>query len=354
MNVNNLFVKSGISLFSKLMPYSVVKKINKRDLIIPLYHAVSDSRVAHIENIYPVKDIKNFEKDLDFFMKFYHPISFPEFYNRVVNQKKVDKPSFLLTFDDGLAEFKEVITPILLKKGIPALCFINTSFLDNKFLFYRHKASLLIDRVNKLDENIPEIRRWKTENFDSNCSLKEMILSINYNRKHILDELALIIKYDWDSYLVNQKPYLFSEDVISLQNKGFHFGAHSIDHPRYNLIDSQEQIKQTKDSINFMSERFKIKEKLFAFPFSDRGVDKTFFEEIYKQGITDITFGTSGFDTSRLYFRHQQRISFDENLNAKGILCMHSLYQAIRPINDFKNKIINKYKYTFCFNVKRD
>lgn len=336
MDINNLFIKSGISLFSKLIPYSLVKKINRRDLIIPLYHVVSDSRVEHIENIYSIKSIKNFEKDLDFFLKFYHPISFSEFYNTVINQKKVGKPSFLLTFDDGLVEFKEVIAPILIRKGIPGLCFINSGFLDNKDLFYRHKASLLINRINGLDENIIEIQRWKTENFNSKSALKQIILSIDYNQKHLLDELAFIMKYDWNSYLLEHKPYLSSDDIVSLQRKGFHFGAHSVDHPRYSLIGFREQLKQTKSSIEIIDEKFNIKEKLFAFPFSDRGINEFFFEKIYQEGIVDITFGTSGFDKSRLYFNHQQRISFDEDFSAKEVLCAHSFYQAFRSLYNSK------------------
>jgi peptidoglycan/xylan/chitin deacetylase (PgdA/CDA1 family) len=325
-------LKTSINYFSTLMPNFLFKKIISRDLIIPLYHVISDLRVKHVENIYHVKSTKTFEKDLDFFLKFYNPISVDDFYNSILNKSKVDKPSFLLTFDDGLKEFKEVISPILIRKGIPAICFLNSGFLDNKNLFYRHKASLLINEIDKIDEHSIFIRKWKSQNFISNLSLKKMILSIDYNKKHLLDELAIFINYDWNDYLSSQKPYLSTEDICFLQKKGFWFGAHSIDHPRYNKISFEEQIRQTESSLKFINERFNIKEKLFALPFSDKEVNEGFFNKVYQQNTVDITFGTSGFSKSRKYFNHQQRISFDENISAESIMFIYSFFQFSKKV----------------------
>jgi hypothetical protein len=89
--------------------------------------------------------------------------------------------------------------------------------------------------------------------------------------------------------------------------------------------------------MQFVNERFKIKEKLFAFPFSDKGVDKNFFKKVYEDKMVDITFGTSGFDRSRSFFNHQQRISFEEDFSANEILFIHMLFSSIRSFGRFSN-----------------
>ena len=51
--------------------------------------------------------------------------------------------------DDGLSGCHRYIAPLLRKKGIPASFFLNNRFIDNKSLFYRYKASLLVHQVKK-------------------------------------------------------------------------------------------------------------------------------------------------------------------------------------------------------------
>ena len=75
----------------------------------------------------------------------YRTLTLDELLNGEVRDKCV-----VLTFDDGHLEMFEVVAPILSKRGISATFFLNTGFLDNKDMFFRHKASLLIGHLKSL------------------------------------------------------------------------------------------------------------------------------------------------------------------------------------------------------------
>ncbi|HYQ58821.1 MAG TPA: polysaccharide deacetylase family protein, partial [Draconibacterium sp.] len=110
---------------------------SKTPVFLPFYHVVSNKKLPHILN-YPVINEKEFERELDFYLKYFTPVTLEE----LVNSSTAGN-CFHISIDDGLKECTEVIAPILYKKGIPATFFVNSGFVDNKNLFHRYKASLL-------------------------------------------------------------------------------------------------------------------------------------------------------------------------------------------------------------------
>jgi len=76
---------------------------------------------------------------------------------------------------------------------------------------------------------------------------------------------------------------------------GFHFGAHSIDHPKYSTITLKEQLRQTEESMQFVQEKFQPGYKVFAFPFNDLSVSRQFYNKIFDRNILDMSFGTAGY-----------------------------------------------------------
>jgi peptidoglycan/xylan/chitin deacetylase (PgdA/CDA1 family) len=290
-------------------------------LIAPFYHTVSDVTLPHIRHLYNVKTVRAFEDDLDFLLKHYSPIDFHEL-PTALEGKNHGKPPMLLSFDDGLREFYDPIAPLLLRKGIPAICFLNSGFLDNKDLFFRYKVSLLIDRLSEL----PGVTATQ-------------LLNIRYDNRTALDGLANSIDLDFTGFLQQQQPYLTSEQVTTLIHKGFHFGAHSVDHPEYRFLDLQEQLRQTTRSVETISNKFGLGYRLFSFPFTDFGVTNRFFEVVLKEKkIADYSFGCAGLKTE-IHPRHLQRIPMEtNNLTAEETLRKEFLYFCLKIPFD-KNRI---------------
>jgi peptidoglycan/xylan/chitin deacetylase (PgdA/CDA1 family) len=128
--------------------------------------------------------------------------------------------------------------------------------------------------------------------------------------------------------LVQQKPYLSSEQIRGMIRDGFALGGHSIDHPFYGDLTLAEQLRQTRVSGEFLQQEFGVNYRAFAFPHSDSGVTRDFFERSYGDGSLEISFGTSGLVRDP-WPRHFQRFSMEKTAaSPKTILAFQCARRA--------------------------
>jgi hypothetical protein len=209
----------------------------------------------------------------------------------------------------------DVVAPILTKKGIAAIFFLSTPFIDNRALCYQHKASLLLERIRKGISlgTEKEIKRLFAKMGLSFFRPSEGILGVDYLRREILDRIAELLMVDFQGYLDEKQPYLTSGQVKKLIDQGFSIGAHSIDHPHYVSLSLEEQLEQTFVSVRQIREKFDLDYGAFAFPHNDDGVSQEFFKEVHASALIDITFGTGGLVNGNLW-RHRQRVSLEKPL----------------------------------------
>lgn len=319
-------MKNIISAVSQIFPFGIYPKITKQNIILPFYHAVCNTVPEHLKYLYPVRNIKTFENDLDFFSKYFKPISLVELKN-IIHLKTKEK-YFHLTFDDGLSEFYNNVAPILKQKGIPATIFLNTSFIDNKEMFYKFKTSIILSEIDRKNLKSAEIK-----------ILKSKIINYKFEDNKKLDSIAYNFGIDLHTYLKKNNPYLTSEQIFELKKQGFTFGSHSKNHPELFNLNIEEQINQVIESIQFLYEKYEIEDKVFAFPFTDNGVSKTFFESIFQTSKIDFTFGTAGVKKDSVK-NNLQRIPMEKNLfTARKIIGGEYLYYIFKA---FLNKNLIK------------
>jgi len=302
---NNILTSCGkITGIKNLIRFTGTPVINV------FYHIVSDNYLPYIAPLYKYRSSKEFENDIDFLLKYFQAVSANDVLLHSKGEKIITKPSFHLSFDDGMREVYEVVLPVLKRKGIPATVFVNSAFVDNKDLFYRYKAALIAD-IKPL--------------------LKREALKIKYSEREKLDNIAQNLGIDFDIFLKEKQPYLTTEEIKILQKNGFTIGAHSIDHPHYNFISEEEQIRQTLESCRFVKENFGEENLFFAFPFEDMGVKKSFFEAIDKE--VDLTFSISGICSSQ-NGRNIGRIAMEgEMKNGKDIIHRALMVRVIKNAN---------------------
>lgn len=325
--------QSTIGKVANALPTKSLFRLTKQSFVLPFYHAIADQNVTHIENLYRVKSSKEFIADLDFLLNYFEPVDFAGFLERATNSSKKYKPYFLLSFDDGLKEVKEVIAPILKSKGIPALVFLNSDFVDNKALFFRYKVSLLIDQVKRIDS----IHNAAVDFFQTDHVLPKL-LAIKHNEQEQLNQFAQYVGYSFEDFLEKEQPYLNQTDIKELEQHDFHFGAHSANHPEYQFIPLEEQLIQTEESVAYLKEKLNAEPLSFSFPFTDFGVSKQFFTELNKSEQIAATFGCAGMKQDSIE-NHFQRIAFEEkHMSGKEILNAEMLYYLLKkPLG--KNRI---------------
>ena len=327
-------VFNTLSPFANCFTSSFYQKISGKKLIFPFYHSVAFKTLLHIDSLYRTRTPEEFKEDLFFLLKYFNTIDPLTALDLYRENKQPAKSSFLLSFDDGLSGFYHNEAPLLLEKGIPAIIFLNTAFIDNKDLFYRYKVSLLIHHLHENPETIKLITVFFADNGIIKKNVFEDLLSVQYKNRDLLDKAAKICQFSFSEFLETNKPYLTSEQIKELSLKGFLFGGHSIDHPMYSEISFEEQVKQTKFSVEMVKTSFNQPFSLFAFPFTDDGISLKLFEQLYDKNnpMVDFSFSEAGLKNEE-FNRHIQRIPMEGiNTSGKKIIKTEYLYYLAKSM----------------------
>lgn len=241
-------------------------------VLLPFLHIISDSAPLHVRHLYAIPTIAKFKSDLDFLCQQYRSLQVSDLQQLSINHDyRRQAQNFILSFDDGMREVYDVIAPMLLQYGIPALFFINSGTVDNKRLMWRHKLSLIIDRCNRDPKRVPpQLSIRPGERLDT--KLKRL----RFADEQTIDEIARFYEVDFDEYLRRARPYLTTEQVLELFNRGFAIGAHTHSHPFLNELALEDQKKQISGSVEFIR-ALGLPCRYFSFPFHDEGVPASIF-----------------------------------------------------------------------------
>ena len=304
----------GAVLASTPIPLKGLVRLANIPPLIVFYHGVSDNDLPHIRHLYAYKNAEGFESDLEYLLRTYTPIDLSDLLRACRSGEPLPRNSIFFTFDDGLREAYEVAFPILRRKGIPAAFFVSTSFLDNKDMFYRFKASLLIEEDRRTGGRDKDalLRTLFGDHGIQYIDFVSSVLKLNYQQRGLFDELARVYELSFEEYLTANRPYMDSEQVRTLLTEGFHLGSHSIDHPRFGLLSLNEQIRQTQESVNGLKHQFGLTQNLFSFPFTEEGVTDEYYESVRKMKLVDVFFGARHFG-SDVGIPLFERMPFDES-----------------------------------------
>lgn len=323
-------MKNKLLKLVQYYPFFFSKIFSNKKIIFPFYHAVNDITETHHLNLYKVKKIADFKKDIELLLKHYKPSSFEQIKKHLKTDSSPNKNQFVFSFDDGLREVYEIIAPILKQKGIPAVFFINSDFVGNKKLFFRSKYAIISNKISN-NKNAEKLKEYLKNEKLFDKDLPHTLGSKKQNIENILNKSAEFLGISFSQYLKEKKPYMTTEEIKELQKQGFEIGAHSKSHLLYEHLTIEEKLTQTIDSLNFVQNKFNPKNKLFAFPFTDNAVEKGFFIKLYQTKLVDFTFGTAGIKKDEIK-NNIQRIPMDRFENAKQALNYNYLAYFLRTI----------------------
>jgi len=296
----NLIFRNIINEFLNVIPMAIYDKMVNLKLVLPFYHSITDTPGAHIRNLEYFRSIINFKTDVDFFKQNFNPLSISEL------SKHQKKKGFFISFDDGLSEIYHNAIPYLLEKKLTGAVFVNSDFIDNQALFYRHKVSLILEdlKTNPNEKRVAEFLNIKQE------SVKDAIWQSGYNETSKLDQVAEIIGLSFRQYLDFYKPYLSSTQISEIQSNGFTIGNHSKDHPNFKNIPFEEQKNQVAVTSKLLKENFNVETIYFSFPFGDDQLKKELFNYLFKEAEICLSFGVSGLKSDE-FTRHLHRIPME-------------------------------------------
>lgn len=270
-----------------------LRRIRAKNSPLVLYmHGLGNP--SHTKNLYKNYDLEEFKRVMSKLLINLNPLE--DLSKESICSANGNK--FILTIDDGLASISDGLVQYLEKKGIPAIFFVTKNFLCQNQIFYRFKASLIIENIKKHNEEI--VTNMLNSSGYFNNDLRQNILAVKYYDSYLYDEILSLLKFDINDYFKKNKPYMDIDSLKKIVNRGFYVGSHSVNHPKYNEITINEMMEETIDGVNAVQNIFNLNYRYFAFPFSDKGVPQEFYKNI--KDSVDLIFTTNGWRSAQNNF----------------------------------------------------
>jgi peptidoglycan/xylan/chitin deacetylase (PgdA/CDA1 family) len=203
-------------------------------------------------------------------------------------KKRMPPRAVVITFDDGFREQYNLAWPILKKKDIPAIFFVNTRPIDEDFVTTVHKIHILraytppervLDILNSVLKRqgkslvFPSIQTARIAykyDSDENAQLKYFL---NYvlnesTRKEVIDLCFKMLGFDEVS--ISKDLYMTKEMVADLANAGV-LGTHGHEHVPFGLLDDSSAVEDFIRSIMLLQEWTNQPVLSLSYPYGSQG-----------------------------------------------------------------------------------
>jgi peptidoglycan/xylan/chitin deacetylase (PgdA/CDA1 family) len=252
------------------------------------YHYVRDlarSRFPRIKGL----DLAAFTAQVDQLQSRFHMATLAEALQFLRGEYQGSRDLCLLTFDDGLKEHAQLVTPLLAARGVQGLFFITTACVEEQVVLAVHKNHFLMASLDfteyrqaflaTLAEVSPEVnpevepaRAAATYRFDTpDVAALKLLLNFHLTvetRERVLDRLFATFLGDERSFAAEL--YVSWEEARAMQRAGMIVGGHSHRHIPLPSLGEQGQRDDLRMSTALLRERLHDQPWLtFSYPYGN-------------------------------------------------------------------------------------
>jgi peptidoglycan/xylan/chitin deacetylase (PgdA/CDA1 family) len=216
----------------------------------------------------------------------------------------------------------DVVAPLLERLGVPAIFFLIADCTDNRAMAISNQVALLASVAERANHSAQRaITAVLDKSHIPGTHLPHRILNLRHRHKREISEIANLLEVSIADYLRHRAPYLSSVQARDLASRGFHIGAHSVDHPYYQELSLSEQLRQTTESLRWVRAGIDSRCRFFAFPHSDADVSAAFYRELSaaERQLT-LCFGTAGMVRDSVPFSFQRFSMEKDGIRAQRVL----------------------------------
>lgn len=265
-------MKNIIKIPYKKLKAAFNKNLNRiyRPIIILLYHRVTNlSSDPQLLSVSP----QNFRQQINYLKDNFQILRFED------DWKYVDKPSIVITFDDGYADNYLEALPILEELKVPATIFLSSGLIgtQNEYWWDELERIILVKSSNnkcfKLEYNGVKYK-WYTCSFEQRKTMYDelhpILKSVNAEkRESYLNELRTWS--ETDSVGRTTHTILTIEELINLSKSSYiTIGAHTVTHSALSCLSAQEQEYEIEKSKKDLEDIIKKSVNVFSYPFGGR------------------------------------------------------------------------------------
>ncbi|HZR63525.1 MAG TPA: polysaccharide deacetylase family protein [Terriglobales bacterium] len=189
---------------------------------------------------------RSFEVALRFITSYYNPVSL----NDVLDGRTLPPRPVLLTFDDGYASVMKWAAPLCSRLGVPAILFLNSSFLDNRRLAPDNLVCYLCN-VMGLDIINSAVRAMMGADSPRIHSMADVFSHFfpaitRSERQRFLNLLIDMAGIDEARLAEEAGLYLSRKQIAELASKGFEIGNHTATHVRCRSLTAADMFAEVE------------------------------------------------------------------------------------------------------------
>jgi peptidoglycan/xylan/chitin deacetylase (PgdA/CDA1 family) len=250
--------------------------MNKRVTIVT-YHRVTNKDINQIELSLPYlfTSEQNFEKQLEFFKKWYKVISFADILN-YAKSGNIPWNCLIITFDDGYSDNYHNAYPVLKKVDLPATFFIPTDKIDGNSTqspSWWDKAYHFFNELDKLDEEV--LREFEDElivlfeEFKKNPS--DLFSRLNKEESAKIEKMLAVLqdKLKINNDILAQANSTMTWEQISAMGEDMHFGSHTCSHDNILTLEQTRKVYEINESKKIIEEKTKRNVDVFSYPYGN-------------------------------------------------------------------------------------
>ena len=240
----------------------------------------------------------------------------------MLKQGAVDKPTVVVTFDDGYQNNFDVAFPVLKEHGVPATIFLTTGFVDSSdTIWFCHI-------IRALSCTRKQSMRWEGADLDLSEPRGRAAASARLQaslKEHSPAEVISLVRRICEELDVNpgtsfepESPFriLSTGSIRTMVQSGLvEFGAHTETHPILSLLPPEDQSREISGSVEAVERLTGEPCRFFAYPNGRaQDYDSKTLELLQKRGILAAVTTTSGANDAKRSLMELQRYSVGANL----------------------------------------
>jgi len=271
MNVRRSSYTLGSKIIAKTrIPQLFQKLAYRRELTIIMYHGIIRSPLAVSDWCFV--DEKSFSMQIAYLKKHFEIMSLPEAVERM-RSGGIERPTAVITFDDGYQNNFDVAFPILFKEKIPVTIFLATGLIDTNDTVWYCRINLALSQTGR-----PQIDRsgfkfdLSTLDLKAKAStvIQESLKGLPHSRLMAsVRDIILELGGDPECSTEVGSPYrMLNKDAIAemVASGLVEFGAHTHQHAILSRLSEEERFNEIRQSIDAVSELTRRPCRCFSYP----------------------------------------------------------------------------------------
>lgn len=247
--------------------------------VVLMYHRVLPAELAarSFSHRGIVVTPETFAKHMDFLERRFRPLSLDEFQHHMESGTPFPERACLVTFDDGWVDNHDYALPILQERGIPAVVFLATDYIDSDRPFWQEYLGHLLYQASAhgLGESVLRSHNIRLPGPEDDASLRQAVAdaidrfrSKSYEDiNDLIDKLANALSPAVSDHTASPPDKFMSwQQVRVLSDRGLTVASHSCSHRLLARLDQATVMNEFERSRQALQVRLGLDTCTLAYP----------------------------------------------------------------------------------------